>query len=320
MDCHYARIHIVNDGVPNAVRNLRSVDLNLLVALDALIGERNVTRAAHRLGLSQPAMSNALRRLRTLLGDEILVRTPTGMEPTARALQIAEPTRQILREVAGLLESDVSFDPGTSARRFTLRMSDLLEVLLLPALLPTLQEQAPAIGLDVVHLSPEQTVEGIEADALDLAVSTGLAHSSTLRTCHLFDDRMVCVMRAGHPEARAPLTLDAFLRLRHVRVSISPTDTRFVDNVLSDMRLSRNVAVNIQHWLVLPQIVGATDLVAVMSERLASALPGGGIIMRDLPFPTLPIAWHAYWHRRHDGNPAHVWLRRILQTVARKLG
>ena len=238
------------------------------------------------------------------------------MQPTPRALQIADATRKVLRQVAGILEDNVSFDPRTAARRFSVRMSDLLETLLLPDLLASLQEQAPAVGLDVVHLSPEQTVAAIEADAIDLAVSTGLPRSRTLRANHLFDDRMVCVMRARHPCAKAPFTLDAFLRSRHVRVSISATDTRFVDNVLTSMRLSRDVALNIQHWVVLPQIIGRTDLIAVMSEKLASILPGRGMITRDLPFPSPPIVWQVYWHRRYDNSPAHEWLRRALYAAA----
>jgi len=296
--------------------HLRTVDLNLLVAFDALIAERNVTRAAHRLGLSQPAMSNALRRLRSLLKDELLVRTAVGMQPTPRALAVADATRQVLRQVTAMLEDDVTFAAGTTARRFSLRMSDLLETLLLPALLAALKQQAPAVGLDVVHLSPEQTVAAIEADSIDFAVSTGLPRSRTLRSQHLFDDRMVCVMRAGHPLARRRLCLDGFLQARHVRVSISATDTRFVDNVLTSMRRSRDVALNIQHWMVLPQILAGTDLISVMSEKLASMLPGKGMIARDLPFASPPIAWQTYWHRRYDNSAPHVWLRSTLARAA----
>lgn len=300
--------------------NLRSVDLNLLVAFDALVCERNVTRAAQRLGLSQPAMSNALRRLRLLMKDEILVRTATGMQPTPRALQIAEATSRILRHVVGILDDNTSFDPIATDRRFSVRMSDLLEALLLPSLLSLMRERAPRAGLDVVHLSPEQTIAAIEADEIDLAVSTGLPRSRTIRSADLLDDRMVCVMSAEHVLARKPLTRDAFLKARHVRVSISPTDTRFVDNILASMRLSRTIALNIQHWLVLPQILARTDLIGVMSERLATILPATGMVTRDLPFASPPIAWHVYWHRRNENSPAHDWLRGLLQDAAAAIG
>ncbi len=297
--------------------NLRSVDLNLLVALDALLAERHVTRAAERIGLSQPAMSNALGRLRHLFKDEILVRTATGMQPTPRARELAGATRQVLRQVEHLLDADTGYDPRASDRRFSVRMSDLLGLLLLPGLLERMRTRAPRLGFDVLHLPPARTVDALEADEIDVAVSTGLEHSGSIRAEALFADRMVCLMRRAHPAARGKLTLEAFLALRHLKVSQSPTDARFADDVLGRLERKRDIAVNVPHWLLVPHVLRRTDLVTVMPGRLAAAIAGRHLIARDLPFAPDPFDWTLYWHRRYDGNTANEWLRQQIRDAAK---
>ena len=297
--------------------NLRAVDLNLLVALDALLAERHVTRAAERVGLSQPAMSNALGRLRHLFKDAILVRTATGMQPTPRARALAGATRQLLRQVEHLLEPDAGYDPLASGRRFSLRMSDLLGLLLLPALLERLRVRAPRVAIDVLHLPPTRTVDALEADEVDLAVSTGLEHGASIRAEALFADRMVCLMRSSHPLARGRLTLDAFLAQRHLKVSISPTDQRFADDVLGRLERKRDIALNLPHWLLVPHVLRRTDLVTVMPGRLAAAIAGQHLVARELPFAPDRFQWTLYWHRRYDGNSANEWLRQEIRAAAR---
>lgn len=301
--------------------NLRTVDLNLLVALNALLTELHVTRAADRIGLSQPAMSNALSRLRHIFKDELLVRTPSGMQATPRALELTEPTRQILKQIERVFDSDSGFDPAATDRRFTLRLSDLLSVLLLPSLTAALLKEAPKVSLDVIHISPVRTVEALEKDEIDLAVSMGLVHSNAIRSEVLMTDRMVCVMRRSHPLAEADLTLEAFLTSRQLRVAMSPTDLRFVDDVLAREGHVRDVALNLPHWLTVPHILRQSDLVSVMPERLAVALASPDLVARVLPFASAPFEWSLYWHRRHDGNPAIQWLRhRITQAASHSPG
>lgn len=300
--------------------NLRSVDLNLLVALDALLEERHVTRAAARVGLSQPAMSNALARLRALFGDELLVRTRAGMEPTAKAVRLGEATRRALQGVQRVLEDGEAFRPATADRAFALRMSDVLTRLVLPAVAARLRAEAPGVALDVVHLPPARTVDALEAGEIDLAVSMGLRHGGSIASEAALPDRMVCLMRAGHPAAEAGLTLDGFLALGHVKVSISPTDARFVDDALA--RLGghrRRILVNLPHWLAVPEVVRASDLVAVMPERLAALFtgPGAGVVARVLPFASEPFHWALYWHRRNGGAADHAWLRGLVADVMR---
>ncbi|MEZ5802096.1 MAG: LysR family transcriptional regulator [Rhizobiaceae bacterium] len=295
--------------------NLRSIDLNLLVVFDALMSTRHVTRAAEKVGLSQPAMSNALRRLRAVFGDELLVRTPGGMQPTPRAMELVEPVRAVLRQIERVLEPDQHFDASTTERTFRLRLSDVLATLVLPSLLRRFDLPGSRISLDVVHLSPERTVDALERDEIDMAVSFGLAHGSTILAEPVMQDRMVCVVRRDHPFAASRPSIEAFLAAKHVRVSMSPTDLRFVDDVLVAGDNKRTVALNLPHWLVVPRILHETDLVAVMPERLFLALADDRLAACELPFASSAFAWSLYWHRRQDRNPAIRWLRDSLRRA-----
>lgn len=304
----------MNDKPP-LLMNLRSVDLNLLVALDALLSERHVTRAAARVGLTQPAMSNALGRLRGLFGDELLVRTASGMKPTPRALDLVDPLRQLLRQVERVLDSDAGFDAAKAQRTFNIRMSDILASLLLPPLVAH-ASTAPGIAFNILHLPPGQTIDALERDEIDVAVSMGLSHTRSIRTAGLLRDRMVCVIRKGHPAVkRKALSFEAFIGLKHMKVSMSPTDRRFVDDVLSERGHARSVVLNAPHWLVVPHVLRASDLVAVMPRLLARSLMDETLQMLDVPFASAPFTWTLYWHRRHDQEQASLWLRGLIQRV-----
>lgn len=293
----------MNDGM-----NLRSIDLNLLVALDALLTERHVTKAADRVGLSQPAMSNALNRLRAMFEDELLVRTTSGMKPTPRATELAEPLRQVLRQVERVMASDAGFDPGRTERSFTIRMSDILACLLLPRLAAARPPQA-RISYNIIHLPPALTIDALERDEIDVAVSMGLEHSASIRSETLLRDRMVCLMRSGHPIKRGRLTFERFIAQEHMKVSMSPTDLRFVDDVLAERGHHRRITLNVPHWLVVPHVLKQTDLLAVMPRHLAAVLMDDGLRMEELPFESAPFDWMLYWHRRYDQSNANGWLR-----------
>ncbi|MDB5605322.1 MAG: LysR family transcriptional regulator [Bradyrhizobium sp.] len=299
--------------------NLRSIDLNLLVALDALLTERHVTKASERVGLSQPAMSNALSRLRGMFDDELLVRTATGMKATPRASELVEPLRQLLRQVERVLESDSGFDPETSQRTFTVRMSDILACLILPLLLARRPDSA-RIGYNILHLPPALTVDALERDEIDIAISMGLDHSNSIRSEKLLRDRMVCIMRKSHPAARSLFTFDSFIAQQHMKVSMSPTDVRFVDDVLADLGHQRKIVLNVPHWLVAPHVLKKTDLLAVMPGHLAAVLMDDELRMEELPFRSAPFHWMMYWHRRYDQSKANRWLRDQVRQVSTELG
>jgi DNA-binding transcriptional LysR family regulator len=304
---------------PNAAgdlsMNLRSIDLNLLVIFDALMRERHVTRAALRIPMSQPAMSNALSRLRHLFKDDLFIRSGGTMEPTPRAIELGESVRQILRQTERLMSSDVGFDPATAHREFTGRMSDLVGCLVLPHILATLSETAPGVTLDILHMSPERTIKALEADELDFGLSMQLQHASNIRSEKLFMDQMVCVMRPDHPLTKGKLTLDRFLGADHLRVAMSPTDIRFVDNVLADLGYARKVVAKVPHWLLIPPILHESQLIAVISGKLAARFTAEPLAIRPLPFTSEPFSWDIYWHRRNDNSVTHKWMRDLIASA-----
>lgn len=295
--------------------NLRTVDLNLLVVLDALLSTRHVTRAAEKVGLSQPAMSSALRRLRVVFHDELLVRTPGGMQPTTRAVELAEPVRSVLRQIERVMEPDQHFDPATTPRTFRIRLSDVLAVLVLPSFLKGFDLLGSQVSLETVHLSPDRTIDALERDEIDVAVSFGLVKSTTILSEPLMRDRMVCVVRRDHCFADRVPTMDEFLAAKHIRVSMSPTDLRFVDDVITAMGKKRIVVLNVPHWLVVPKLLRGTDFVTVMPERLFLALDKEDLASCELPFCSDGFEWTLYWHRRQDRNPAIRWMRDQLRRA-----
>jgi DNA-binding transcriptional LysR family regulator len=303
----------------NSLLNLRSVDLNLLVFFDALITELHVTRAANKVAVSQSAMSNALARLRHVFRDELFIRTAKGMEPTPRAIELGPLVRAILQQTTRLMASDLYFDAPTSERQFICRMSDLVGSLLLPSVMARIRTEAPGVTVEVLHLSPEATVTVLEADQLDLAVSMHLRHTNTIRSEALFTDRMVCLVREGHPLSTGTITMKKFLAFSHVRVAMSPTDIRFVDSVLGEQGMQRNVALTVPHWLLVPGVLASTDLITVMSERAAQRFVNSGTVMRPLPFPTEQFDWTMYWHRRYEHSRAHQWLREQLHAASKEV-
>jgi DNA-binding transcriptional LysR family regulator len=260
--------------------------LNLLVALDALLSERHVTKASERVGHSQPAMSNALNRLRGMFGDELLVRTATGMKATPRAMELMEPLRQLLRQVERVLESDSGFNPHISDRTFTIRMSDILACLILP---PLIARKPANLGINVLHLPPANTVDALERDEIDVAVSMGLDLSSSIRSEKLLSDRMVCIMKKVHPAAEKRLSFESLIGQKHLKVSTSPTDMRFVDDVLAELGHQRNIALIVPPWLVVPHVLKQTDLLAVMPAHLAAALMDDDLRMFEVPFKSASI-------------------------------
>ena len=292
--------------------NLRSVDLNLLVIFDALLAERNVTRAAVRVAMSQPAMSNALARLRHVFKDELFVRCATGVEPTPRALELGTMVHELIRQTERLLTSEIDFDPATTSRIFRARMSDLIGFLALPNVVAALRPQAPSVGLEVVHISPQETVRALELDHLDFALSMNLDHGPSIRSAPLFTDQMVFVMRSGHALEKGRMTLKQFVAADHLRVAMSPTDIRFVDDVLRSRGLRRNIVLTVAHWLLVPPVLKSTDLVSVVSAKLASRFVEQGLAARALPFKSANFSWRIYWHRRHESSKPHQWMRALI--------
>ena len=299
--------------------DIRSVNLNLLAAFDALFEERNVTRAARKMGVTQSAMSNSLAQLRAIFDDVLFRRVAHGVEPTARALALAEPIHHGLRLLGDAL-SPVTFDPATASRSFVLAASDYVEFVLLPRLVRRLEKEAPLVRLEVrpwgLHEVPAMLARG-EADLMiGFYDSVPRGHRQTL----LFDEEYTCIVRKGHPRVRGKLSLKTWLDLRHVLVSQRADSPGSVDRALAQRGLRRTVAARVSHFLLVPTLVASTDMVAAVSRRIAVAFVKPlGLAMYAPPvvLPTSRIG--QVWHEQVDADPAHRWLRELIAGESKRL-
>jgi DNA-binding transcriptional LysR family regulator len=301
-------------------RHMASVDLNLLLALDALLTERHVTRAAERVGITQPAMSRSLQRLRALFGDPLLVRTAQGMIPTPRAEALAAPLDRVLDEIAGWVRDKATFDPAQAVRRFRIASADYGEVVVLPPLLQRISVEAPGIDVAIVPL-PQDLGAALAAGEIDLVLGpprkdTALAVVWT----PLFQEGFVTVVRRDHPLVGERLTLQQFVSLPQISVSPEGRPGNVLDDALAERGLSRRVVLRVPNFLVPPLLLAESDLVLTTAERIArrfAALLPLRLLPTPLPLPrfTLAMGWHE--HRRADA--AHVWLRRLVSDVGAEL-
>lgn len=296
--------------------NLSSVDLNLLVIFDALVSERHATRAAERIGLTQPAVSHALTRLRALFDDPLFVRSPRGMTPTPAALTLAPSVRSILDQVQGVLTTGRAFEPASSRRRFTLGLSDYAAFVLLPGLTSRLEVQAPEVSLVVRNTSRGLGLGMLEDGDVELIAGNFPEPQSHMREALLYEEDFVCAGRADHSALKSGLDLDRYLRLRHLQVSLRGDPFGYVDAELRERGLARTVAVTVGHFLMAPLLVGTSNLVATEPRRLFGPLAGRldlTIVAPPLEIPPFRVV--QTWHARYDQDPGHAWLRGLLQEV-----
>jgi DNA-binding transcriptional LysR family regulator len=303
--------------------HLGSIDLNLLVALDALLAERNVTRAAARVGITQSAMSHTLARLRGLTGDELLVRGPTGMTPTLRADAIATPVRRALDEIARALSPPRPFDPASAQLRVVIGTTDYVELLLLPHVVARLAREAPGVELRVRSLRDE--LHGpLASGAIDLGI--GLLRPPDERpgvyARKLFDERFVCVVRRRHPLAGKKLTLARFAAASHALIAPRGLEGGYVDDALARLGLRRRVAIAVPHFLIAPHIVAASDLVLTLAGRVADLLAKPldlAVLAPPRELDLAPFTMSAAWHERTHEDPGQRWVRELIVSEAAAL-
>jgi DNA-binding transcriptional LysR family regulator len=293
--------------------NVADVDLNLLRVFDAVLRERGVTPAAARLGLSQPAVSNALARLRGLFGDALFVRTPAGMAPTPFARQLDEPVRQALALIESALTHGAAFEPATSNRVFRFYMSDLGEISFLPPLVERVRRLAPQVHLEASGLALDEIPDALASGALDLAIGFLPGLSAPVRRKRLFRDRYVCLMRADHPRIRDRLTRRLFEEASHALVSSTGSGHRVIEEALERHGLTRRIALRVPHFTVVPMVLERTDLLLTLPSRAARVFEEGGRF-KSLP-PPVPIPFAdvgVHWHERFDRDPGNRWLRELV--------
>ena len=293
--------------------NVGDLDLNLLRAFDAVLRDGSVTAAGDRLGLSQPAMSNALSRLRRLLDDPLFVRTPSGMRPTPFAQRLAAPVRQALDLIQAALAQQAAFDPRTSQRSFRLQLSDVGEIVFLPALLEHLEREAPGVQIDTEQLPQDEVSDALAAGEIDLAVGFLPGLSAGVVSKRLFRDRYVCVVRADHPRIGSRITLAQFLAASHLLVSARGSAHEIVEQTLRNKGLARRIALRVPHFTVVPMILARTDHMVIVPEGLMRAIARFGRFKSLKPpvdIPALDVKVH--WHERFDQDPGIAWLRGVL--------
>lgn len=299
------------------MNDLRRIDLNLLVILDALLGEQHVTRAAERLHLSQPAVSHALARLRDLLGDPLLVRAGSGLVPTARALELAAPLAEILAQVQSLLAPN-TFDPASARRTFRIAMSDYGAAIILPGLIRTLRTEAPGIDLQISHASREGMVEGLLNGDIDLAAGVLPELPGDLRSTPLFEERYVCLLDRQSLPAGGVLDLPTYLSRPHVLLEMRGSGTPEIERTLTALRERRRVAVSLPHWSVAPRFISGTDLILTVASRALNEVDDESLIVVPPPFEIAPFTFVSAWHKRRGGDQALNWLnQRIGEGIVR---
>lgn len=296
---------------------LKDVDLNLLVVFHRLLAERSVSKVAETLGLSQPAVSNALARLRRLMNDELFVRTPRGMEPTPFAQAMAATVAQALDLLHGAVNRQSAFDPATVRRAFTIGMTDIGEIYFLPRLMGELARLAPGIAVSTVRNAAINLKDEMEAGHVDLALGLLPQLKAGFFRRRLFTQRYVCMFRKGHAFERMPMTLADFSAADHVVVVSAGTGHGKVDELLLRSGVRRGVRLTVPHFVAVGHILQQTDMVATVPERLAQALAEPfGLAFVPHPAPLPDIAIHVFWHARHRKDPANEWLRGLIVRLS----
>ena len=310
--------------------NFRTLDLNLLRVFDEVMAERSLTRAARNLSLTQPAVSNALRRLRDTLGDELVQRSGQGMAPTPRALAIWPAVREALQQLqASLIPNE--FVPAQARSTFVLAMADATAAELIPGLVETLEHEAPGVSLRVVPLTTRDPRGLLDEESCDLAVGyfpavladlTASAQSGEALPFfyqRLYLGEYVCVMRKGHPLASGPLTLQRFCDARHMLVSFSGRAFGFIDEALAALGQKRNVVLTVNQFFTAGRVVANSNLLTVLPRHFVRVTGiAEQLELRPLPFAVSPVHVDAVWHRRSQQNSAHLWLRETLVRAADK--
>lgn len=302
-------------GLPNAPPNA-PIDLNLLSALDALLQESSVTRAAQRVGLSTPAMSHALARLRDQLADPLLVRAGRGMVLTPRAIELRDPVHAVVIEARAVMAPARPFSPRDLERSFRIHATDHVLTVLGPALDRRIAREAPRVSLRFLPTAPDDATP-LRQGSIDLAIGIYGDLPPELRTRQLFTDRYVCVVRAGHPTVRKRLSVERFVALEHVQVAPRGRPGGYVDTLLAERGLERRVVRAVPYFLAGLLLVAQTDYILTISERMARVMASKlGLVILDPPLPLTPYALSLLWHPRMDRDPAHRWLRDLLVHTA----
>lgn len=302
--------------------DLADMNLNLLVALDALLHERSVTAAARRAHVTPSAMSHSLAELRVLFDDALLVRSGRGMALTPRGEALAPPLHRVLLDAQAIIRDRADFDPRTAERSFVIAAPDFLAALIVPDLVAAVGRDAPGVSIEIVPSARRGNAWLLESGEVDLALGAVVDEAPGIRRIDLCTEGFACAVRAGHPTIDGQLTLDAYTSTPHLLITLGDSARpTWVDDALARLGRRRRVAVRVRHFMAAPLIVARTDLVltgpSMLVRYFAELLPLQ-VFEPPVPLPTYPE--EAYWHERFDADAAHRWLRELVRRTTRPLG
>ena len=289
--------------------SLPKTDLNLFLVFDVVYEERNLTRAAHLLHITQPAVSNALKRLRLAFNDPLFVRTPRGVAPTPVADNIAGQVKEALNLLSISLNESAKFLPRVSDKVFALGVHDIEEAVLVPRLMERLEAMAPCVSLECLSVPRDELERELAAGTLDFALDVPLFSVPQLCRQLVSAERYVCALRPGHPAAAEALTLERYLELNHVHVSTRRQGVGHIARALERLGRSRTIRLRMMSYMAAPQVVASTDLALTIPRTLASMY---GLTALELPFEVGTLDQYLYWHKNADEDRANTWMRGVL--------
>ena len=296
------------------------LDLALLRAFVAIYETGSVTAAAERLFVTQPTVSYSLGKLREALNDPLFVRSGSSMVPTPRAQDCYSPFSGALLQIENALERARQFEPDTSRRRFRVAMSDIGELIFLPPIFELMQQRAPHVELEVVQVATEDLPGWLASGKVDAAVGNLPSIRSQTRNVRLFREHYVCLLSKRHPRVREKLTLEDYLSEQHVYVSSKFSGHRQVEEALREAGVLRRVVLQVPHFTVLPHLISASELLAVVPSRVAATFESyGPLSSLALPIAIAPIEVMVHWDRRHEGNVAQQWFISVIREALQDL-
>ena len=297
--------------------NLKETDLNLFIAFDVIYTEKNLTKAGQVLGITQPAVSNALSRLRELFGDDLFIRTSKGMIPTPVANQIIKDVRSALSLIQNTISETEKFDPSIAEMTFKISIGDSSEYRLLPLLIKELAEIAPKIKVETYLTPRKDAPRELASGTIDFSIDPPVHSDPHLRHEKIYEEDYVMIVRKDHPIMNLKeITIEDYLKLSHIHISNRKTGLGHVDMALYRLGLSRDISLRAQHFLVAPYIVEQSDLAITTTKGFAV---DRDLAWRELPFEIEPLILHLYWHEAKDSDPSTKWMKDLMLKTYGKL-
>ena len=297
--------------------NLKETDLNLFIAFDVIYTEKNLTKAGQVLGITQPAVSNALSRLRELFGDDLFIRTSKGMIPTPVANQIIKDVRSALSLIQNTISETEIFDPSIAEMTFKISIGDSSEYRLLPLLIKELAKIAPKIKVETYLTPRKDAPRELASGTIDFSIDPPVHSDPHLRHEKIYEEDYVMIVRKDHPILNLKeITIEDYLKLSHIHISNRKTGLGHVDMALYRLGLSRDISLRAQHFLVAPYIVEQSDLAITTTKGFAV---DRDLAWRELPFEIEPLILHLYWHEAKDSDPSTKWMKDLMLKTYGKL-